>query len=296
MANKSSPFQLTDDVRASWNDWLAVTRERCHLNFELVGGSLDSHIAAGMQSGLATAKRIQQDIGSCKVRRVLEVGCSVGFNCFGLSVAFPDAEIIGIEPDCEAIKVGAAMAKNNGYGNISFRQGVGESLPFERDLFDLIVCHQVVEHVNDVPQVIAEMSRVLAPEGRIHLEAPNYIWPYEPHLGIWCFPLLGKQCVRLFARLQGKRAQIGYLAHLKFVHPRYLQRLFKSNELTWENRADKKLIGVLSGRNDVVVSYHRSAKVLQFFQAIGIGSKIAKLLLVLKLYPSVLYTITKRAE
>lgn len=294
MANESFLFQLTDDASVSWRDWLAVTRERCHLNFELVEGNLNSHIEAGIQSGLITARRIRQDIGNRKVRRVLEVGCSVGFNCFGLSAVFPEAEIIGIEPDCEAVKVGTAMAASTGSGNLSFRQAYGELLPFNSDQFDLIVCHTVIEHVNDVSQVIAEMSRVLAPTGCIHLEAPNYIWPYEPHLGIWCLPLLGKGCVRWFARLQGKGEQIDYLAHLKFVHPWYLQRVFKANDLVWENRAEKKIMAALAGKDNIILSYHRATKILHFFQVIGIGSKIAKLLLVLSLYPSVLYTITKR--
>lgn len=289
-------IQLTDGVRASWRDWMSVTKDRCHLNFVLAGGDLDSHIASGMQSGLSAARRIERDLGDHEVRRVLEVGCSVGFNCLGLSAVFANAEIVGIEPDREAVRIGIAMAECAGYGNVSFLPGVGESLLFAPGQFDLIVCHTVIEHVNDVEKVVAEMARVLAPGGHIHLEAPNYVWPYEPHLGVWCFPLLGKRFVRLLARMQGKGRQIDYVGHLKFVHPRYLEKLFKANNLSWEDRAEKKMMAVLSGQSDVVQSYHRFAKILAFLQVAGIGNLIAKVLLRLKFYPSVLYTITKRDQ
>ncbi|WP_301102377.1 class I SAM-dependent methyltransferase [Propionivibrio sp.] len=296
MQNEIPPLVLTDEVRGSWREWLAVTKDRCHLNFELASDSLSSHIDAGFKSGLATARRVRDDISDLKVHRVLEVGCSVGFNCLGLAVVFPDAQIFGIEPDSEAVKVGKAMSNGAGLKNITFQKGLGELLPFDPDFFDLIVCHTVIEHVNDVPKVIAQMGRVLAPAGYLHLEAPNYVWPYEPHLGIWCLPLLGKKFVRFLARLQGKKSQIYYLEHLKFVHPKYLESLFSSNNFSWDNRAEKKLKNVLSGRHDLVFSYHRAANLLSILKAIGIGRLIEKYLLLLKLYPSVLYTISKRTR
>jgi ubiquinone/menaquinone biosynthesis C-methylase UbiE len=287
---------LTDEVRTAWCEWIDVTKKRCHLNFELASGNLSSHIDEGLKSGLATAHRVRADIGTRAVRRVLEVGCSVGFNCIGLATVFPDAEIFGIEPDLEAVKVGLAMARNAGLTNVTFRQGFGEALPFDSESFDLIVCHTVIEHVDDVSKVVAEMGRVLSMTGCLHLEAPNYVWPYEPHLGIWCFPLLGKAFVRVLARLQGKESQIYYLEHLKFVHPNSLEGLFSLNGLSWENRAEKKLVAVLLGRHDLVRSYHRAANVLSFFRTFGIGRLISRCLLILRLYPSVLYTVTKRSR
>ena len=77
---------------------------RCHLHYRLEGGSLESHVQTCLAGALETARRVKHDIGEFKPRRILEVGCSVGFNCFALQSVFPDAEIVGIEPDPEAVR------------------------------------------------------------------------------------------------------------------------------------------------------------------------------------------------
>jgi 2-polyprenyl-3-methyl-5-hydroxy-6-metoxy-1,4-benzoquinol methylase len=242
-------MKVTPAIEAVWSSWLGVTTDRCHLNFELEGGHVASHIDAGIRSGTSTAERVRRDIASTQVKRVLEVGCSVGFNCFGLANIFADAEIYGIEPDSEAIEVASAMASESGLKGLHFQTGFGEYLPFDTGFFDLVVCHTVIEHVNNVDAVISEITRVMSPQGVLHLEAPNYIWPYEPHLAIWCIPLFGKKLARIFARLQNKGHQIGYLEHLKFVHPVRLERLFREHSLVWENRVEGKLDSIFSGDN-----------------------------------------------
>jgi SAM-dependent methyltransferase len=45
-------------------------------------------------------------------------------------------------------------------------------LPFADDSFDAAVCFQVLEHVNEPAQVIAEIGRTLRPGGRFYLSAP----------------------------------------------------------------------------------------------------------------------------
>jgi 2-polyprenyl-3-methyl-5-hydroxy-6-metoxy-1,4-benzoquinol methylase len=51
--------------------------------------------------------------------------------------------------------------------------GNGEQLPFESNTFDLITANMVVEHVADPAQLFLEISRVLAPGGRIVVHTPN---------------------------------------------------------------------------------------------------------------------------
>ena len=224
---------------------------------------------------------------------MLEVGCSVGFNCIGLSKIFPDAEIYGIEPDREAVEVGSAMASENGLDALHFQCGFGESLPFAAGYFDLVVCHTVIEHVHNVEAVISEIARVLSTRGVLHLDAPNYVWPFEPHLGIWCIPLWGKKSTRFFARLQNKSHQIAYLEHLQFVHPALLERCFGEHDLEWENRVEKKLDSIFSGDLAAVKAYGASAKFLNMMGKAGIGRVAEKIILGTRLYPSVLYTVRK---
>lgn len=64
-------------------------------------------------------------------------------------------------------------------------QGVGEHLPFADDTFDAVLSNEVVEHVADDRQYVAEMVRVTKPGGRILLFCPNRWYPVEQHGVFW---------------------------------------------------------------------------------------------------------------
>lgn len=56
-------------------------------------------------------------------------------------------------------------------------------LPFSDGSFDHIECIDILEHVKDLPAVMRELHRILAPGGRIHIEGPHftsYTWPTDP--------------------------------------------------------------------------------------------------------------------
>lgn len=280
------------DVQCHWDTWLQVTKKRCHLNFELEGGSVKNHIDFCLQSATATAQRVANDIDLVP-RKILEVGCSTGFNCIALSRVFPDAEIHGIEPDEEAVSVGNTMVAVAGIKDVHFQSGIGEHLPWGDAEFDLIVCHTVIEHVKDVERVIEEMSRVLAPNGVIHLDAPNYVWPYEGHLSIWCIPLLGKKLAKAAAVLQGKSQKADYLDHLQFVTPPRLEAAFRRNGMVWDNRVRTKLDRALGGDATQIKAYKRLAGALRFLAKAGLSKLLVGFIMWTHLYPSVLYTIRK---
>jgi len=46
--------------------------------------------------------------------------------------------------------------------------------PFPDDEFDLVVGNQVIEHLEDVLAVVAELHRITKPGGRIRLDTPHY--------------------------------------------------------------------------------------------------------------------------
>lgn len=46
-------------------------------------------------------------------------------------------------------------------------------LPFKNDTFDVILCTQVLEHINLPQELIRELYRVLKPEGSLYLTAPQ---------------------------------------------------------------------------------------------------------------------------
>lgn len=108
--------------------------------------------------------------------RMLENGCGVGMYAEKLSAE--GGEVIGLEFDFER----AADAHENSTHIIN---AAGENLPFPDDSFDLILSHEVIEHVQDDRLAIAEMVRGLRPGGRMVLFCPNRGYPFETHGIYW---------------------------------------------------------------------------------------------------------------
>lgn len=52
-------------------------------------------------------------------------------------------------------------------------QGDGMKLPFHENIFDSVLCNQVLEHVPEPAQLLAEVKRVLRPAGVLLLTAPQ---------------------------------------------------------------------------------------------------------------------------
>lgn len=284
---------LDNVARQAWASFLNNADNLGHAERVLSAPDIDAHVQACWHSATVTALRIQQDLSGLEPKHILEVGASAGFNCFALQQQYPKAEVIGIEPEEAAVCVANAMATTYTNPVPRFLLGLGESLPIPSSTVDLIVCHTVIEHVQNVEQVISEMARVLSPSGVIHLEAPNYVWPYEPHLGIWCIPLLGKTSVRGLARLQGKSKRLGFLGHLQFVTPPRLEAAFRRNGMVWENRVKAKLERALGGDATQIKAYKRLTGILRLLAKAGLSKLLVGFVMRTHLYPSVLYTIRK---
>ncbi|CAG0992194.1 putative S-adenosylmethionine-dependent methyltransferase/MSMEI_2290 [Anaerolineales bacterium] len=108
--------------------------------------------------------------------QILENGCGVGMYVEKLS-AF-GGRVIGLEYDLE--RATEARANSNEIINAA-----GEFVPLPSSTFDLILSHEVLEHVQDDRAAIQEMIRVLKPGGRIAVFCPNRGYPFETHGIFW---------------------------------------------------------------------------------------------------------------
>ncbi len=63
--------------------------------------------------------------------------------------------------------------------------GAGEALPLPGQIFDLVLSHEVLEHVQDDREAVCEIVRVLRPGGRLVLFVPNRGYPFETHGIYW---------------------------------------------------------------------------------------------------------------
>jgi SAM-dependent methyltransferase len=108
--------------------------------------------------------------------QILENGCGVGMYVEHLS-AF-GGQVFGLEYDFERAAEAAARSPR-------ILNAAGENLPFPDSSFDLILSHEVLEHVVDDRQAAAEMARVLRPGGRAVVFVPSRGYPFETHGIYW---------------------------------------------------------------------------------------------------------------
>jgi 2-polyprenyl-3-methyl-5-hydroxy-6-metoxy-1,4-benzoquinol methylase len=101
-------------------------------------------------------------------RAVLDAGCGVGYGSAMLAREGA-SEVVGVDLSDKAVIAAAAGAP----ANATFLTGDVHALPFEDNRFDLVVCFEVIEHVEEQDAVIAELARVLAPGGILALSSPN---------------------------------------------------------------------------------------------------------------------------
>jgi SAM-dependent methyltransferase len=96
---------------------------------------------------------------------VLEVGCGEGY---GTDLLAERADIVGI--DYDELTIAHAAAR---YPRATFVRANLAALPFAAASFDAVISMQVVEHVWNHCEYLAECARVLRPGGRLVLSTPN---------------------------------------------------------------------------------------------------------------------------
>ena len=156
---------------------------------------------------------------------ILENGCGVGMYVEHLSPF--GGKVIGLEYDFER----AAEARINSAYILS---AAGESLPLPTGTFDLVLSHEVIEHVQDDRTAICEMVRVLRPGGRVVLFAPNRGYPFETHGIYW----RGKYSFgnKLFVNYLPRAVRDKLAPHVRVYSTRDLEKLFSGLPVRFVDR------------------------------------------------------------
>jgi len=110
--------------------------------------------------------------GAC----ILDVGCGLGLYIRRFR-DFSD-DVHGVDIDSAKVREVSATLPN-------IKQALAEQLPYPDETFDVLLSHEVLEHVSDDRAAVREAHRVLRPGGRLIVFVPNRLYPFETHGIYW---------------------------------------------------------------------------------------------------------------
>ena len=98
----------------------------------------------------------------------LDIGCGTGWAVrYASRIIKENGKAFGIDLSTKMIEIAKANSVNN--QNVFFFQANAESLPFEDNFFEFIICTNSFHHYLDPLKVLDEVSRVLKKEGEIYI-------------------------------------------------------------------------------------------------------------------------------
>jgi ubiquinone/menaquinone biosynthesis C-methylase UbiE len=165
-AEHLSPSYLADNIRDYYRDYFKRAIERGKREFELIKDNM-------------------QQVGiDCARHRALDLGCGMGTGVAAAASEFD--EVHGIDPSLWRLIIAQKFCGENGLSNIALACGYAEHLPFPATHFNLTWAINVLEHLDDPDQAMAEMARTLAPTGCFCGDSSNRfdLFTPEPHVDV----------------------------------------------------------------------------------------------------------------
>lgn len=94
-------------------------------------------------------------LGKVRPDSILDVGCGEGFTLHKLQQQGIGEKLEGIEYQKKAIALGKKQ-----YPDIVIKQGSIDKLPYKDNAFDLVLCTEVLEHMDNPEKALKELVRV----------------------------------------------------------------------------------------------------------------------------------------
>jgi ubiquinone/menaquinone biosynthesis C-methylase UbiE len=162
------------------------------------------------------------DLKAC---RCLEVGCATGMNTLYLADFL--GECSGVDIDDKAVAYGFLHNK----ANVHFIIGDAMQLPCGDNIFDIVVCNHVYEHVPDSHSLMEEVYRVLKPGGFCYFAAGNKFSVIEGHYKLPFLSWLPKPVANKYLQIF-RRGTIYYENHLSYFQLKQLVKKFIVTDYT----------------------------------------------------------------
>lgn len=90
-----------------------------------------------------------------KPNKILDAGCGEGFSLNKLKENNIGKKLEGLEYSKTAINLGEKV-----FPQINIKRGSVYDIPYKRDSFDIVVCTEVLEHLEDTKKALSEIMRV----------------------------------------------------------------------------------------------------------------------------------------
>lgn len=120
---------------------------------------------------------------------LLDVGSGPGTITADLARIVAPGLVTALEATPEALDLTRGEINQQGLASVDFVVGDVHALPYDDESFDVVHTHQVLHHVADPVQALAEMRRVCRPVGLIAARETDYHgfawWPLLPELDEW---------------------------------------------------------------------------------------------------------------
>lgn len=97
--------------------------------------------------------------------QICDIGCGPGSISTDLAALVPSGQVVGIEMGQDVVEKARSMAAERGIKNVRFQVGDAHALDFPDHTFDVVHCHQVLQHIANPIDALREWRRITKPGG-----------------------------------------------------------------------------------------------------------------------------------
>ena len=173
--------------------WILLRAQKTSLHGR--GGYSDSLAARGCSSRFPQAEVERDDVGaffglfadsaiadSLRDRVVLDFGSGYGGKTVEYRRQYCARRVCGIEPFANMVEKSRQYAAASGVPDVEFAVCAHRDIPYDDESFDVVVSHDVLEHIADPLSSMREIRRVLRPGGLSLNVFPVYFGAMSHHL------------------------------------------------------------------------------------------------------------------
>jgi SAM-dependent methyltransferase len=150
---------------------------------------------SGFERGLTRRRlaALRAALGPHPVRRLLDVGCGLGFFLNAMHQAWPQAEALGVE----LVEAAASRAER---ADVHVLRRPFDAVELPEESFDVVTLIHFLEHQTDPGADVERAARLLRPGGVLVVEVPQRLGWGRRLLGRWYWPHLPPQHLQVFSR------------------------------------------------------------------------------------------------